>query len=74
MNDPFIVRGIQMAVDGTDPELIEQVMETWSAMLWPWKRDWLKGAVNRIEIDEADGTISITFSSDAAKPFLQHQQ
>ncbi|MFW6335948.1 MAG: motility protein A, partial [Phycisphaeraceae bacterium] len=26
MKDPFIVRGIQMAVDGTDPELIEQIM------------------------------------------------
>jgi chemotaxis protein MotA len=26
--DPFIVRGIQMAVDGTDPELIEQIMNT----------------------------------------------
>ena len=25
---PFIVRGIQMAVDGTDPELIEQIMTT----------------------------------------------
>jgi chemotaxis protein MotA len=25
-NDPFIVKGIQMAVDGTDPELIEQIM------------------------------------------------
>jgi chemotaxis protein MotA len=24
--DPFIIRGIQMAVDGTDPELIEQIM------------------------------------------------
>ncbi len=28
IDDPFIVRGIQMAVDGTDPELIEQIMET----------------------------------------------
>lgn len=28
MNDPFIVRGVQMAVDGTDPEVIQQVMET----------------------------------------------
>ncbi len=28
IEDPFIVRGIQMAVDGTDPELIEQIMET----------------------------------------------
>lgn len=28
MSDPFIVRGIQMAVDGTDPEVIQQVMET----------------------------------------------
>jgi chemotaxis protein MotA len=28
MDDPFIVQGIQMAVDGTDPELIEQVMTT----------------------------------------------
>ena len=25
-DDPFIVRGIQMAVDGTDPELIEAIM------------------------------------------------
>ena len=28
IDDPFIVQGIQMAVDGTDPELIEQIMET----------------------------------------------
>lgn len=27
MDDQFIVQGIQMAVDGADPELIEQVME-----------------------------------------------
>ncbi len=26
LDDPFIVSGIQMAVDGTDPELIEQIM------------------------------------------------
>ena len=26
-DDPFIVKGIQMAVDGTDPELIEAIME-----------------------------------------------
>ena len=28
MNDPFIVRGVKMAVDGTDPELIRTIMET----------------------------------------------
>lgn len=28
IDDPFIVSGIQMAVDGTDPELIEQIMST----------------------------------------------
>ena len=28
IKDPFIVGGIQMAVDGTDPELIEQILET----------------------------------------------
>lgn len=28
MRDPFIVRGIKMAVDGTDPELIQTVMDT----------------------------------------------
>ncbi|MAX25506.1 MAG: motility protein A [Phycisphaeraceae bacterium] len=28
IDDPFIVSGIQMAVDGTDPELIEQIMQT----------------------------------------------
>ncbi len=28
IEDAFIVRGIQMAVDGTDPELIEQIMDT----------------------------------------------
>jgi len=28
MRDPFIVRGIKMAVDGTDPELIRVIMDT----------------------------------------------
>lgn len=28
MSDPFIVQGIRMAVDGTDPELIKQIMDT----------------------------------------------
>ena len=28
VSDEFIVRGVQMAVDGTDPELIEAIMET----------------------------------------------
>jgi chemotaxis protein MotA len=28
VDDPFLVTGIQMAVDGTDPELIEQIMES----------------------------------------------
>jgi len=28
MRDPFIVRGVKMAVDGTDPELIRQIMDT----------------------------------------------
>ncbi len=28
MNDEFIIRGIKMAVDGTDPELIRVIMET----------------------------------------------
>lgn len=28
MKDPFIVRGVKMAVDGTDPELIETILET----------------------------------------------
>ena len=26
INDPFVVRGVQMVVDGTDPQLIEQIM------------------------------------------------
>jgi chemotaxis protein MotA len=28
LDDEFLVRGIQLAVDGTDPELIEQIMNT----------------------------------------------
>ncbi|MFG0306356.1 MAG: motility protein A [Phycisphaerales bacterium JB040] len=28
MNDEFIIRGVKMAVDGTDPELIRTIMET----------------------------------------------
>ena len=28
IDDAFLVRGIQMAVDGSDPEVIEQIMET----------------------------------------------
>ncbi|MCA9299024.1 MAG: motility protein A [Phycisphaerales bacterium] len=28
MRDPFIIRGVKMAVDGTDPELIRTIMDT----------------------------------------------
>ena len=28
INDPFLVRGIQLAVDGTDPEVINAMMKT----------------------------------------------
>ena len=28
MKDPFIVRGVKMAVDGTDPELIQSILDT----------------------------------------------
>ena len=28
MSDEFIIRGVKMAVDGTDPELIQQIMDT----------------------------------------------
>lgn len=28
MQDPFIVRGVKMAVDGTDPELIREIMDS----------------------------------------------
>ncbi|MEO1277479.1 MAG: motility protein A [Planctomycetota bacterium] len=28
MKDPFIVRGVKMAVDGTDPELIQTILDT----------------------------------------------
>lgn len=28
MKDPFIVRGVKMAVDGTDPELIKEILDT----------------------------------------------
>jgi chemotaxis protein MotA len=28
IDDPFLIRGIQMAVDGSDPEVIESIMET----------------------------------------------
>ena len=31
IDDEFLVSGIQMAVDGTDPELIEQILENWNA-------------------------------------------
>ncbi|MEX0642136.1 MAG: hypothetical protein WD468_05520 [Pirellulales bacterium] len=74
-NDPAIWRDL-LGSSATN-ELIDQVMETWSVMLWPWKRDWLKGAVKRIEIHEADSTnstVSITFSPDAANPFLDEYQ
>jgi len=28
LEEPFLVRGVQMAVDGTDPEIIQKIMET----------------------------------------------
>jgi len=48
----------------------DRIAQTWSALPWPWQRDWLKHAVTRIELHEHKGTMSITFASDAAKPFL----
>ncbi|MEX2670824.1 MAG: recombinase family protein [Phycisphaeraceae bacterium] len=53
--------------------LIHQVMQTWRELLPLWKRDWLREAIQRIEITEtgeAEADISITFTPDAAKPFL----
>lgn len=29
MGDPFLQRGLQMAVDGTEPDLIREILETW---------------------------------------------
>lgn len=47
-----------------------RIAQTWSALPWPWQRDWLKNAVTRIELHESRGTMSITFAPDAAQPFL----
>ncbi len=39
--------------------------------LCPWQRAWLKEAVTRIEIDEDDSTLSITFSREAVKSVFE---
>lgn len=51
-------------------ETVNRVMATWRIMLWTWQNDWLKAAIQRIEIDEDEGEIKVTFAPDAAKPFL----
>ena len=53
---------------------VDQIAESWRALPWPWQRNWLKNAVTRIEIDEDDSTLSITFSREAAKPILDQIQ
>ncbi|MEX2672447.1 MAG: hypothetical protein WD294_10090 [Phycisphaeraceae bacterium] len=53
--------------------LIHQVMRTWRELLPLWKSDWLREAIQRIEIKEtgeAEADLSITFTPDAVKPFL----
>ena len=48
----------------------DEIAATWRVLLWPWQRDWLKEAITRIELNEDDSTVSLTFTPDAAKPFL----
>jgi len=51
-------------------EAADEIAETWRVLLWPWQRDWLKQAITRVELNEDDNTVSITFAPDAARPFL----
>jgi len=51
-------------------EAAREIAETWRVLLWPWQRDWLKQAVTRIELNEDDETVSITFNPDTARPLL----
>ncbi|MBN2130294.1 MAG: recombinase family protein [Sedimentisphaerales bacterium] len=54
----------------TPDTVAEQVAETWRILPWTWQREWLKEAVTRIEIDENESTLSVTFSREAARPIL----
>jgi site-specific DNA recombinase len=49
---------------------IRKAMQAWKALLWSWQRDWLSNAVERIEINEAASTLSVTFKADAGAAFL----
>jgi DNA invertase Pin-like site-specific DNA recombinase len=71
-DDPATWRDL-LGKDPTD-ETARHLTETWRIMLWTWQRDWLKNAIQRIEIDEDESTISVTFTPDATKPFLAQIQ
>ncbi len=64
----------QMWCDLLGPDIPEnaasEIAATWRVLPWPWQRDWLKESITRIELNEDDSTITLTFAPDAAKPFL----
>ena len=49
---------------------IRQAMDAWRVMLWQWQRDWLRNAIEQIEIDEPHDKIAVTFKADAGAAFL----
>jgi site-specific DNA recombinase len=71
-NEPATWRDL-LGKDATDVA-VSHLTETWRIMLWTWRGDWLKNAIHRIEIDEDESTISVTFTPDATKPFLAQIQ
>ncbi len=66
----------EMWLDLLGPEatdrIAEKMAETWRILPWTWQREWLKDSVTRIEIDEDDSTLSITFSREAVKSVFEH--
>jgi len=68
LDEPQTWRGL-LGPDATD-ESIHQAMDAWRVMLWQWQRDWLRNAIEQIEIDEAHDMIAVTFKADAGAVFL----
>ncbi|QNN23299.1 recombinase family protein [Planctomycetales bacterium ZRK34] len=64
----------QLLGDDATDTTIKHAMTVWSTLIPRWQDDWIRNAIERIEIDEPASELAITFAADAKKPFLAQNQ
>lgn len=47
--------------ENASEDMIEKIVKTWDALIWPWQQIWLKAVITKIEFDPDDGSASMSF-------------